>query len=67
MSDQSRPNLNCEHCGGEVTAGDKNCSHCGIPLPPDFGKNPRKKFVLFFIALIVFCVVMIIWLPRLIK
>jgi uncharacterized membrane protein YvbJ len=56
--------LTCKHCGGVVNAGDKNCPHCGIPLPPDFDKDPRRKFVLFFIALIVFCALLIIWLPR---
>ena len=55
--------LICKHCGGSVEAGDANCSHCGIPLPPNLGKSPQKKFILFFIALIIFCFVMIIWLP----
>ena len=56
-------NLTCKHCGGSVEAGDKNCSHCGIPLPPDFGKSPQKKFVLYFIGLVIFCLVMVLWLP----
>jgi hypothetical protein len=56
-------NLNCEHCGGNVEAGDASCFHCGMPLPPDFGQSSQKKFVLYFIALIILCTVMIIWLP----
>jgi len=56
-------NLICKHCGGNLQAGDKTCSHCGIPLPPDLGKNPQKKFILYFIALVILCFVMIIWLP----
>ena len=55
--------LVCKHCGGDVHVGEKNCSHCGIPLPPDLGKSSQKKFKLFFIGLIIFCAIMIIWLP----
>ncbi len=55
--------LECKHCNGSVNAGEKNCSHCGMPLPPNLGKAPQQKFILFFIALIVFCAVMILWLP----
>ena len=57
-------NLTCKHCGGTINMGETNCAHCGMPLPPDLGKNPQKKFKLFFIALVIFCVIMIIWLPR---
>ena len=60
-------NLNCKHCGGDIHIGEKNCSHCGMPLPPDLGKNPQKKFKLYFIGLVIFCAVMIIWLPRVIN
>lgn len=56
-------NLECKHCGGSLDADDKNCPHCGIPLPPNFGKAPQRKFILYFIALVIFCLVMIIWLP----
>ena len=56
-------NFICKHCGGEVNIGETNCSHCGMPLPPDLGKNPQKKFKIFFICLIIFCAIMIIWLP----
>lgn len=56
--------LVCKHCGGDTEASDKACSHCGIPLPPDHGKNSQRKFILFFIALVIFCAVMVIWLPR---
>ena len=55
--------MKCKHCGGKVETGDKNCSHCGIPLPPNFGKSPQRKFIFYFIALVIFCFVMILWLP----
>ena len=56
-------NLTCKHCGGGIKMGEEYCSHCGIPLPPDLGQSPLKKFKLFFIALVIFCIGMIIWLP----
>lgn len=56
-------NLTCKHCGGSVEAGETSCSHCGIPLPPNFGKFSQRKFILYFIALVIFCLVMILWLP----
>jgi predicted amidophosphoribosyltransferase len=56
--------LICKHCGRDVAAGEETCAHCGMPLPPDLGKNSHLKFKLFFIALIVFCAAMILWLPR---
>lgn len=61
--DGAMKQLVCKHCGGAIEAGDKTCTHCGIPLPPNLGKSSQRKFVLFFIALIIFCFIMIIWLP----
>jgi predicted nucleic acid-binding Zn ribbon protein len=55
--------LLCKHCGGGVNMGEKTCSHCGIPLPSHLGKTPQQKFNWFFIALVIFCVLMILWLP----
>ena len=60
--------LKCKHCGGNIAANDLQiqdpaCPHCGIPLPPNMGKHPQRKFILFFIGLTIFCVVMILWLP----
>jgi predicted nucleic acid-binding Zn ribbon protein len=55
--------LVCKHCGGSIEAGDKKCAHCGMPLPPDFAKSPQKKFTLYFIVLVIFCALVIIWLP----
>jgi len=55
--------LTCKHCGGPVEAGKKTCPNCGIPLPPDFGKHTQRKFILFFIAVVIFCIFMVIWLP----
>lgn len=56
--------LICKHCGGRVETGEESCTHCGMPLPPDPGKTPQQKFTLVFIALVIICIVMILWLPR---
>ena len=56
--------LSCNHCGGSVEVGNKTCPNCGIPLPPNLGKHPQRRFILFFIATVIFCAVMIYWLPR---
>ena len=56
--------LSCKHCGGDVEKGNKTCPNCGIPLPPNLGKYPRLRFVIFFIGVVIFCAVMIYWLPR---
>lgn len=55
--------LSCKHCNGQINVGDKHCPHCGIPLPADLGKTPQKTFIRWFIALVIFCIVMILWLP----
>jgi len=68
QGDLKMNDLTCKHCGGKFAANNLHrqapaCPHCGIPLSPDLGKNPQRKFVLLFIGLIIFCVVMILWLP----
>jgi predicted nucleic acid-binding Zn ribbon protein len=55
--------LLCKHCGNSVEVGDKNCPHCGIPLPPDLGRSAQRKFILYFIALIILSVLLMLWLP----
>jgi len=55
--------LTCEHCGSTVVAEDTKCQRCGIPLPPNHGASLQKKFILFFVAVCLLCLFMIIWLP----
>jgi hypothetical protein len=55
--------LLCKHCGGGIETGTQACPHCGMPLPPGLGKAPQRKFILFFIVLVIFCALMILWLP----
>lgn len=55
--------LKCEHCNTDVNMGDKSCSGCGTPLPPDFGQHPQRRFIYWFIALVILCFFMMYWLP----
>jgi hypothetical protein len=55
--------LTCKHCGHAITIEDTHCPKCGIPLPPNQGNHPQRRFILWFIALVIFCAVMIFWLP----
>jgi predicted nucleic acid-binding Zn ribbon protein len=54
---------NCTHCGGEINTQSTRCAHCGIPLLKNQHNNPQRKFILFFIAVTIFCLAMILWLP----
>jgi len=53
----------CQHCGHEVSNDAQKCPYCGIPLPPNHAIQKQKTFVRWFIALVIFCVVMMLWLP----
>ncbi len=55
--------LKCHHCGKPVSAQDASCPHCGMPLPPAGTLTAHRKFVYWFIALAVFCLLLIYWLP----
>jgi predicted amidophosphoribosyltransferase len=55
--------LNCTHCSGKVKAEDEICPNCGIPLAPNHGDLSQKKFVIFFILLVIFSFVMMVLLP----
>jgi hypothetical protein len=55
--------LTCKHCGSTVKAADVSCMSCGIPLPPNHGTERQRKFIFWFIALVIFCFIMMFWLP----
>ena len=69
MSDSSRK---CLYCQGEnsVTAGDVNnvnCKHCGMELPKKHPQDKKSKirfFIKMFLVIVIFCVVMMYYLPR---
>lgn len=55
--------LSCNHCGREVNESDDKCPGCGIPLPSNQHLQRQQKFIIWFVALVVFCFFMMIWLP----
>ncbi len=57
----------CNHCGKMVREDQSSCPYCGSPSP--FPQNQgmtavQKKFILFFLATIVLCIILILWFPR---
>ncbi len=56
-------NLKCNHCDGDVGESDKICPNCGIPLPPNLATQRQRKFLIFFVIVVVFCLFMMVWLP----
>jgi len=58
--------ITCFHCARHYDATLKNCPHCGAPAdsPVKLEKSLRqKRFVWWFIALVIFCAIMMVWLP----
>ncbi len=55
--------LRCRHCDGYVQRGQAQCPHCGMPLPPASRIPIHRRFLLFFVALVVFAMIMMLWLP----
>ncbi|PHS26142.1 MAG: DnrP protein [Methylophaga sp.] len=53
----------CNHCGQDVKAEDEICASCGIPLPPNHADQRQRTFIRWFIVLVIFCVVVMLWLP----
>jgi len=61
------PDITCFHCARSYDSHLKACPHCGAPAEPPEQKMRRDKtqrFIWLFIALVVFCAIMIVWLPR---
>ena len=55
--------LKCDHCGGNLETESETCPNCGIPLAPDHSTQRQKKFIVWFIALVIFCFFIMFWLP----
>ncbi len=53
----------CHHCGRDIKHDDSVCPYCGIPLPPNHAKQRQHIFIRWFIALVIFCIVIMLWLP----
>lgn len=57
----------CLYCQGDNNEVDAQCRHCGMALPqkhPNDRSTKVKFFVKAFWAIVIFCVVMIFYLPR---
>ncbi len=60
----------CNHCGQRIDDDAERCPYCGTPTAArrDADFVPRqRRFVLLFVALAVFCAIMILWLPRVLR
>lgn len=59
--------MKCEQCNHEFQAQEQDldaCPHCGEPVLDDSTQDSIKRFKWYFIGIVVFCAVMIIYLPR---
>lgn len=60
--------LRCFYCSKPLSETDQICPHCQAPveqLRQEQNTDTRKKrFILWFILLCIFCGVMMLWLPR---
>ncbi|MCW9012581.1 MAG: zinc-ribbon domain-containing protein [Gammaproteobacteria bacterium] len=59
--------IHCLYCGEEIPDDVEHCPECGAPShyqKRGVSLSKQKKFIIYFIALIIFVAVMIIWLPR---
>ncbi len=59
--------ITCSHCGKAFSEKLSFCPFCKTPTAAQKErqiKAVQKKFIRYFIALVIFCIVMIVWLPR---
>ncbi len=59
--------VNCLYCGKKIAEDVAECPYCGAVShfqKKGYRAGARKKFVLLFIALTIFCLFFIFWLPR---
>lgn len=59
--------VNCLYCGKKISDEVSECPHCGAIShyqKRGYLAGAKKKFVLWFLVLVVVCVVAMLWLPR---
>lgn len=59
--------ITCNHCGKTFDESHNYCPYCLTPTAAQQNTNfaaVKNKFFLVFLGLVVFCIVMILWLPR---
>ncbi|MBL4764157.1 MAG: DnrP protein [Colwellia sp.] len=57
----------CLYCQVENDIDNEHCSHCGMALPTKHPNDKQTKinfFIKAFWAIVLFCVIMIFYLPR---
>ena len=57
----------CDNCQGEVGLKDKMCARCGFALSPVRSTKVKWRgisFPVFVFGLTVFCIFIMVWLPR---
>jgi len=57
----------CLYCQSKNDEQEQNCSNCGMPLAKRHPNNKRDRLAFFkkaFWAIVIFCVVMMFYLPR---
>lgn len=59
--------MKCEHCNHEFEDENlelEDCPHCGEPLLDDSTQDSIRRFKWYFVGIVVFCIVMMFYLPR---
>ena len=57
----------CSHCGNEIEENAGSCSICNAPTHfhgKDWQKKTPKKFIIYFIGLVIFCFLVMLLGPR---
>lgn len=57
----------CDNCHGEVGLQDKMCARCGFALSPIRSTKAKWRgisFPVFVFWVSIFCMLMVLWLPR---
>ncbi len=58
---------NCLYCQTDNPDTTLDCQSCGMPLPAEayvHQERREQRFIWFCALLTVFCIVMMVWLPR---
>lgn len=59
--------MNCNHCGKAFDEEMLFCPNCNTPTPKQKDletAGTQNLFIRFFVILVVFCIIMMLWLPR---
>ncbi len=57
--------VHCPGCGQQLLEDATSCPYCNTPVgdPQVRIKRRQKRFIVFFVAVVILCLVMVIWLP----